>query len=208
MTVTIRMPPMVGVPALVWCVRGPFLANELADLQLPQAPDHPRSQNQPQKKSREAGERRAHGDVAKDVEQVRLARRDVIDEVVEHFSRVPAAAGAGDASSASGYFARSASTMRSIFTPRDPFTSSRSPGRTKSGKKCRGGGGVGEEIARATRACPRSIAPFDDFRGLALHGHDAVELLRGGLRGRPRDADCADSGPSSSISPAARMRRR
>ena len=67
----------------------PFLANELADLQVAQPLDHPRTQHQGDHQSREAGERRAHGDVAKHVERMKIALQHVIEEVEEHLRHAP-----------------------------------------------------------------------------------------------------------------------
>ena len=59
-------PPMVGVPALERCDSGPVFTNRLTDLELPQAPNQPRPQQNPQAEGRKARQRRAGRDVTED----------------------------------------------------------------------------------------------------------------------------------------------
>src|SRR5262249_39025595 len=94
-----------------------LLANHLADLELAKLANEPRSKDQAERKRRQARRRRADGDVAQDVQhgKLRPEERQLDEEVVEH--------------QANSAFSRS--TTRSVCTPRDPFTRTRSPARTR-----------------------------------------------------------------------------
>src|SRR5207244_8131746 len=99
---------------------GRVLADRLAPvLQLSQAPDEPRADDQRDDERRDQGHERTEAQVAKDVEDdVVLRERD--EEVIEHpsfsFQRARRAT--------------SASTTRSMRMPREPLTSTTSPGAT------------------------------------------------------------------------------
>ena len=91
-----------------------FLPDDLPDLKLAQLANHPRTEHQADRERGQAGGRRAERDVARHV-QHRELRGPGIDElkqqVIQH--------------QASSAFSRS--TTRSVRTPRDPLTSTRSP---------------------------------------------------------------------------------
>src|SRR6516162_10339664 len=88
----------------------PFLADDLPDLKLPQRAHHPRSQRQADGQRRQARSRRTERDVARHVQRGDL-RVKRIEQMEEHQPRS----------------AFSRSTTRSVFTPRDPLTRTRSP---------------------------------------------------------------------------------
>ena len=88
----------------------PFGANHLTDLKLTQLPDQPRAERQADRERRQRRRRSAERDVARHVEHRELAVKRV-EQVIQHQPRS----------------ALSRSTTRSVLTPRDPFTSTRSP---------------------------------------------------------------------------------
>ena len=95
--------------------RRAFVTDDLPDLELLQLADHPGSENEPESERGHAGHRRPERDVARHV-QDREPRRQRRQEVVEHQANS----------------ALRRSTTRSVPMPREPFTSTRSPGRMRA----------------------------------------------------------------------------
>ena len=154
-----------------------LFADELADLHFAQPPDHPGTKHQRDQQRRKARQRRAHRDVAKHIERVKIALQHVIEEV-ESISAALLDCGArsrGAVDSSAGNRASSASTMRSIFTPREPFTSRRSPGSIKSATNSRGFRGDAKKFARVCRMACFDRAANKTF-GIALHADNPVEF--------------------------------
>ena len=74
--------------------------------------------------------------------------------------------------------------MRSIFTPREPFTSSKSPGSIVSATKpCGFFRRIAKKRARS-RGKPAVDGAVDNLRRVALHGDHPIEFQRGGLLAR------------------------
>ena len=115
------------------------MPHDLADLELAQPPNEPRPEQQAERERREAGGRRAERDVADDVEDVRTDRR---------------ADRGGGSSITPPSCSRSAT--RSVRVPREPLTSTRSPGATRRATGSAADGAVGEAVnASRDRVRPR-----------------------------------------------------
>ena len=92
--------------------RRPFVTDHLPDLELLQLADHPRTEDEPERERRHAGDGGAERDVSRHVQHGE-PRRQRRQQVIEH--------------QANSAFSRA--TTRSVPMPREPFTSTRSPGR-------------------------------------------------------------------------------
>src|SRR5260370_29587850 len=92
---------------------GAILPDDLPDLKFTQPPDHPRSERQAEGQRRQARSGRADRDVPRHVQHspVRARIEKPEEQVKQH--------------QANSAFSRS--TTRSVRTPRDPLTSTRSP---------------------------------------------------------------------------------
>src|SRR5204863_2050693 len=93
----------------------PLVPDHLADLEIAQGANEPRTSQQADRERRQAGGRRPERDVPCDVEH-RIARVKREKQVVEHQPRP----------------AFTASAMMSVRVPREPFTSTTSPGLTSA----------------------------------------------------------------------------
>src|SRR5271167_1919402 len=61
-----------------------FFANVLADLQLTQATNEPRTKHKAEKHRRQAGVNRSNGNVAKNVKRAKVTLQNVVEQVVKH----------------------------------------------------------------------------------------------------------------------------
>jgi len=95
----------------------------------------------------------------------------------------------------------------SIFTPREPFTSSRSPDTLKLSRNSAASCGVAKKFWRVRAGAP-GHGRFPQSVPHHRHADDPIDLPGLGGKALPRDASSGEAVPSSRISPAARMRRR
>src|SRR4029077_5851229 len=89
-----------------------FLPDHLANLEVAQLANHPRTKQEAERERRQAGRRGPEGDVARDVEDARVGA-ERIEEFEQHQANSSAIR----------------SAIRSVLVPREPLTSTTSPPR-------------------------------------------------------------------------------
>ena len=167
-----------------------LLANHLADLELAKLADHPRPEQQTDGQRRQTRGGGAKRDVPRHVQHGEL-RVKRIEQVEQHQPRS----------------AFSRSTTRSVRTPREPFTRTRSPALRRRHRRLRRLG-AGREIAARRPSTVRPRPPHPPARQPARRRRRAAHRpSRRQPRGRPRRAAPSARSPSSSISPSTAIRR-